>query len=145
MSRMFENGMKWFNLLKRMVKNYKNDSNSLNGLDYCRRLLIEQGLPVSWFCVVNCLLCLVCRLSSVLCPLSRVVCPNQFLGLWLVKKRNVTLSLRWMSSTKAKYCQAHLPQWQYLLWQENKKNNESLSWAVPHSDLNWIKLDRFTS
>ena len=28
---------------------------------------------------------------------------------------------------------------------ENKKSNESLSWALPHSDLNRIRLNRSTS
>ena len=44
-----------------------------------------------------------------------------------------------MSSTKAKYCRDHPRQWQYLLAQKNKKNNESLSWAVPHSEINQTK------
>ena len=33
-------------------------------LSFCRRLLVQQGLPLGWLCVV-------CRLSFVICRLSR--------------------------------------------------------------------------
>ena len=55
---------------------------------------------------------ILCRVLSDVCHVS------QFLSRWLVENMNATSSLRsfgWMSSAKATYCQAHPPQWQYLL------------------------------
>ena len=73
--------------------------------------------------------------KSLFCP--SVVRPSSvrkfFLGFWLVDNGNVTSSrrsLRLMSSTKATY----------LLLQKYKTHNKRLSWAVPHSELNEIKI-----